>query len=84
VGGHGGDMFAGVSGQGVQSEFWGYFWKMVFCCCYPCILYKGWSDNKAGQVYWAKEAEKKRLAEQAASADAAANAAAPSGAYGAV
>ena len=76
-------MFAGVSGQGQQdgSGFWGCFWKMVKCCCYPCLLWKGWSDAKGAEVYWAN---KKRLAEQAAAADAAPNAAAPGGAYGAV
>ena len=60
-------MFAGVSGQGVHDDrgFWGCFWGGVLCCCYPCFW---WHERSV------KAANKRYLAEKAASADAAANA----------
>ena len=71
-------MFAGISGQGSHDDrgFWGCFWGCVFCCCYPCLWYRQYHERKAdNKRYHAK------LAEKAASADAAS---APGGVDGAV
>ena len=78
-------MFAGVSGQGAHDDsgFWGCFWKIVLCCCYPCFWWKGRSDARAAEAYWAAKKGQAAAADAAAFAFAA-NAAAPDGAYGAV